>query len=303
MDDGSSLRRRVANQGRSPPTSIRTDEDDSKDTKLAKTLRKFDVYARVDEDLTVRTESGATVTVVFWVLLLLLIASEVRSYVVSLSGQKEHLRVDTTLGKKLDINLNMTFHAINCLDLHVDAMDVAGDNQIDVEHHMLKQRLTKDGAPLADAISEEISALKHRATLPKDYCGSCYGTDDRGKAAATAELAARSSHSSQQHSGSGAVTTTLQCCNTCHEVTESFALRGWSTADLKTTAEQCIREAHLTVPLQEGEGCRLSGQMRVNKVAGNFHMAMGESMVKDGRHVHIFNIDDSDTFNIRYDGD
>jgi Endoplasmic Reticulum-Golgi Intermediate Compartment (ERGIC) len=85
---------------------------------------------------------------------LLQIASEVRSYVVSLSGQKEHLRVDTTLGKKLDVNLNMTFHAINCLDLHVDAMDVAGDNQIDVEHHMLKQRLTKDGAPLADAISE-----------------------------------------------------------------------------------------------------------------------------------------------------
>ena len=40
--------------------------------------------------------------------------------------------------------------------------------------------------------------------------------------------------------------------------------------------------------------------MRVNKVAGNFHMAMGDSMVKDGRHVHIFNIDDSDTFNIRY---
>jgi endoplasmic reticulum-Golgi intermediate compartment protein 3 len=52
--------------------------------------------------------------------------------------------------------------------------------------------------------------------------------------------------------------------------------------------------------MQEGEGCRISGQMRVNKVAGNFHMAMGESMVKDGRHVHIFNIDDSDTFNIRY---
>jgi Endoplasmic Reticulum-Golgi Intermediate Compartment (ERGIC) len=74
MDDGSSLRRRVATQGRNPPSSIRTDEDDSKDTKLAKTLRKFDVYARVDEDLTVRTESGATVTVVFWVLLLLLVS-------------------------------------------------------------------------------------------------------------------------------------------------------------------------------------------------------------------------------------
>ena len=40
--------------------------------------------------------------------------------------------------------------------------------------------------------------------------------------------------------------------------------------------------------------------MRVNKVAGNFHMAMGDSMVKEGRHVHVFNVDDSDSFNIRY---
>ena len=62
--------------------------------------------------------------------------------------------MDTSLGQKLDINMNMTFHAINCLDLHVDAMDVAGDNQLDVEHAMLKQRLTQEGAPLGPAISE-----------------------------------------------------------------------------------------------------------------------------------------------------
>lgn len=32
------------------------------------------------------------------------------------------------------------------VQVHLDAMDVAGDNQLNVEHEMIKQRLTKDGA-------------------------------------------------------------------------------------------------------------------------------------------------------------
>ncbi|KAG5184554.1 endoplasmic reticulum vesicle transporter-domain-containing protein [Tribonema minus] len=281
----SMLRRRASAAGKRP-SNLRVDDDEDADSKLAKTLRRMDLYARVNEDLTVKTESGATVTVVFWVLLVLLVTSEVRTFLATRTSREELMRVDTSLGRKLEIGLNMTFHAINCLDLHVDAMDVAGDNQLDVEHAMLKQRLSAAGEPLAPAISEEVSQLEHRATLPRDYCGNCYGSDSRGRAAAAAERAA---------SGGS-----IRCCNTCHAVVESFALRGWSTAEVRKTAEQCIREAHLEVPMQEMEGCNLSGKMRVNKVAGNFHMAMGESMVKDGRHVHIFNIDDSDTFNISH---
>jgi len=33
-------------------------------------------------------------------------------------------------------------------DVHVDAMDVAGDNQMQVEHNMLKQRLSAEGQPI-----------------------------------------------------------------------------------------------------------------------------------------------------------
>jgi hypothetical protein len=50
--------------------------------------------------------------------------------------------VDTSLGDKLNISLNITFHALTCLEVNVDAMDVAGDNQMHIEHAMLKQRLT-----------------------------------------------------------------------------------------------------------------------------------------------------------------
>jgi len=32
--------------------------------------------------------------------------------------------------------------------------------------------------------------------------------------------------------------------------------------------------------MEKGEGCNLNGFMSVNKVAGNFHIAFGDSVVK-----------------------
>ncbi len=73
-----------------------------------------------------------------------------------------------------------------------------------------------------------------------------------------------------------------------------------------TTAEQChhnfvgnvnIYDDH---PREDKEGCNLSGRMKVNKVAGNIHMAMGESSVKSGHHIHMFDFRDSPKFNISH---
>ena len=50
-----------------------------------------------------------------------------------------------------------TFHSIPCLDVHVDAMDVAGENQMDIDHDMLKQRLGPDGVAMGEPFAEVVS--------------------------------------------------------------------------------------------------------------------------------------------------
>lgn len=49
--------------------------------------------------------------------------------------------------------------------------------------------------------------------------------------------------------------------------------------------------------MKRGEGCNLSGSMTLNRVAGNFHIAMGEGIERDGRHIHTFVPEDTPNFN------
>lgn len=52
-----------------------------------------------------------------------------------------------------------TFHSIPCLDVHIDAMDVAGENQLDIDHDMTKQRLSPEGGHIGYAFVEVVSSI------------------------------------------------------------------------------------------------------------------------------------------------
>lgn len=69
-------------------------------------LSRFDVYARVDDDLAVKTQAGAAVTIAFWVLMVILCIGEIQAYR-KLQPPAERIVVDSTLGQRLRINVDI----------------------------------------------------------------------------------------------------------------------------------------------------------------------------------------------------
>jgi predicted small secreted protein len=227
------------------------------------TLRQFDAYPKTLDDFRIKTFGGATVTVISSVIMFILFISELNYYLTN--DIQQELFVDTSRGQKLKINIDITFHKVGCTYLSVDAMDVSGEQHIDVEHNVYKQRLNASGeviplAPEKENVGDKSAAVEQglMTTLDPNRCESCYG----------AESAA------------------FKCCNTCDDVKEAYRQKGWAFRAPEEIA-QCHRDGYVSqMNEQKHEGCRVFGYLEVNKVAGNFHIAPGRSYSQQHVHVH-----------------
>ena len=278
---GASLRRRHvdATSEATVPTTRRAPSYRNKDA----VVKKLDfMFPKVDTEFTVKTDGGGVTSLVAYFIIVVLVIAESISWMSQNAETVDHISVDTSLGKKMRVNMNITFPGLACEDLHVDVMDVAGDSQVDIEDTLVKVRLNRLGKRVNDEfISAESNQHRQKqaererllkSQLPEDYCGPCFGAHEEEN----------------------------QCCNTCDELLEAYKNKKWRSDIVQVTAEQCIREGRDKLEpkkMKKGEGCNLSGYLKVNRVAGNFHIAMGEGVERDGRHIHTFNPDDTPNFN------
>ncbi len=119
---------------------------ETKSKSVFPSLKNFDLYTKIDEDYVIKTSYGASLSLIGWIIIAILVLAELGGYMnVQL---QEHMIVDTTLGQQLNINVDITFHALKCTSVHLDAMDIAGDNQVDIDHNIFKQRLNEKGHPI-----------------------------------------------------------------------------------------------------------------------------------------------------------
>ena len=195
---------------------------------------------------------------------------------------KEELFVDTSRTGKLKINIDIVFSHISCDFLGIDAMDVSGEQHIDIDHNVFKRRLDLSGNPIEEPQKEHhLGAVAKVTNNTKDpeakgngtavVCGSCYGAE----------------------------TTDRKCCNTCNDVRDAYRLKTWKFDP--RGIDQC-REG-LGSEVEERalkEGCQIYGYLEVNRVGGSFHVAPGKSFIINHVHVHDVNPFASTDFNISH---
>lgn len=241
-------------------------------------IRSLDAYPKINEDFYSRTLSGGVITLASSIIMTLLFISELRLYLHAVTETK--LVVDTSRGETLRINFDITFPALPCSILSVDAMDISGEQHLDIRHDIIKKRIDALGNVIetrkegigATTIDRPLQRHGGRLEHNETYCGSCYGAEG-----------------SDDH-----------CCNTCEDVREAYRKKGWALTN-PDQIDQCKREGFLEkIKEEEGEGCNMYGFLEVNKVAGNFHFAPGKSFQQSNVHVHDLLTFQKDSYNISH---
>ncbi|KAI6645748.1 Endoplasmic reticulum-Golgi intermediate compartment protein 3-like [Oopsacas minuta] len=243
-------------------------------------LKNFDAYPKTMESFRIKTLHGAAVTIISSLFMLGLFLSEV-SYFLTLDVRQE-LFVDTgrSRGERLRINIDMIFPKWPCAYLSIDAMDISGEQQFDLQHSIYKTRVDEDGNKIVKDDEGE-------KTEPGE------GKLDLETLSNSTELQDNSEEDTKEETDPhrclscyGAETESIPCCNTCEQVREAYRRKGWAIND-HDVIEQCANEGWKDhFDSQSKEGCIVQGFLEVSKVAGNFHFAPGHSYQQQSVHVH-----------------
>ncbi|KAH7661109.1 COPII vesicle protein [Dioscorea alata] len=127
-------------------------------------LRNFDAFPRAEEHLLQKTKSGAVVSIIGLVIMAILFIHELNYYLTTYTVHQ--MSVDLKRGETLPIHINMTFPSLPCEVLSVDAIDMSGKHEVDLDTNIWKLRLNKEGQIigteyLTDLVEKEHATHKH----------------------------------------------------------------------------------------------------------------------------------------------
>ncbi|XP_024032147.1 endoplasmic reticulum-Golgi intermediate compartment protein 3 isoform X2 [Morus notabilis] len=127
-------------------------------------LKSLDAFPRAEEHLLQKTRSGALVSIVGLVIMAMLFMHELRYYLTTYTVHQ--MSVDLKRGETLPIHINVTFPSLPCDVLSVDAIDMSGKHEVDLDTNIWKLRLNSHGQIigteyLSDLVEKEHASHKH----------------------------------------------------------------------------------------------------------------------------------------------
>jgi hypothetical protein len=217
-------------------------------------IKNLDAFPRAEDHLMQKTSSGAAVSAVGLIIMAILFIHELRFYLETVTVHE--MSVDVKRGEKLPIHINMTFPALPCEVLSLDAIDMSGKHEVDLDTNIWKLRIHRDGYVLGSEYVNDLVEGEHKKEEEK------IGHKDEHKEGDHVEV---KEHAAVEEHGHG------------HEHDEHGIHDGAAGMPIHSHLSQkdpqkVIKEVKKAI--EQGEGCQIFGVLDVERVAGNFHISM-----------------------------
>lgn len=214
-------------------------------------IKNLDAFPRAEEHLLQKTSSGAAVSAIGLFIMGVLFFHELRFYLETVTVHE--MSVDVKRGEKLPIHINMTFPALPCEVLSLDAIDMSGKHEVDLDTNIWKLRIHRDGYVLGSEFVNDLVEGEHRKEEPKADKKDEHKDGDHRKVEAHG---ASGSHGHEHGE---------------HGLHGGLAMPVHSHHSQKDP-QKVINEVKKAI--DDGEGCQIFGVLDVERVAGNFHISM-----------------------------
>ncbi|XP_061344149.1 uncharacterized protein LOC133290102 [Gastrolobium bilobum] len=127
-------------------------------------IKNLDAFPRTEDHLMHKTQSGALVSLFGIIIMATLFLHELGYYLTTHTYHQ--MSVDLKRGETLPIHINMTFPSLPCDVLSVDAIDMSGKHEVDLDTNIWKLRLNSHGyivgsEYISDLVEKEHAAHKH----------------------------------------------------------------------------------------------------------------------------------------------
>lgn len=225
-------------------------------SRISRSIRSVDIYHKTDTDYTIQHNAGGIISLCMIFIISILILSELYNYLFPPLHHQLSVEQRSQYQQHMYINFNITFPSLICNDIGIDVMDVSGEASVDTHSKSIQRvKLAANGGWIGQPYSEEqdnhdVDIALQMLQIQGQLLNSLNNANNRNK------------DGKQQQPGQQPGTSTQ---------------RRLLQYDLLNIPQ--LYEQHNN-PAIDGVGCLLYGNIRVNKVGGNLHVALG------GAHHH-----------------